>query len=59
LEKSKIHGKMASTLFYAQAVNSLVNILKIKESFPTLSNKKIIEIYNTIFSKPGLKSKKI
>jgi len=50
---------MASILFYAQAVNSLVNILKIKESFPTLSNKKIIEIHNTTFSKPGLKSKKI
>jgi len=59
MEKSKIHGKMASTPSYAQAANSLVNILKIKKAFPALSNKKIIEIHNTAFSKPGHKGKKI
>ena len=59
MEKSKIHGKMAPTPSYAQAANSSVNILKIKEAFPALPNKKIIEIYNAAFSKPGHKDKKI
>jgi len=34
---------------YAQATNSGVNILKIKEAFPTLPNKKILEIHNIAF----------
>jgi len=59
MEKSKIHGKMAPTPSYAQAANSSVNILKIKEAFPAFPNKKIIEIHNATFSKPGHKDKKI
>jgi len=59
MEKSKIHGKMAPIPSYAQAANSSVNILKIKEAFPAFPNKKIIEIHNATFSKPGHKDKKI
>jgi len=36
-----------------------VNILKIKEAFLVLPNKKIIKIHNAAFSNPGHKSKKI
>jgi len=59
MEKSKIYGKTTSTPFYAQVVNSSVNILRIREAFPTFPNKKIIEIYNAAFSKLGHKNKKI
>jgi len=59
IEKSKIHSKPAPSLTYAQAVNLLVNILKIKKAFPILPNKKIIEIHNATFSNPDLKNKKI
>jgi len=59
MEKSKIHGKTTSTPSYAQVVNLSVNILRIKEAFPTFPNKKIIEIHNAAFSKPGHKGKKI
>jgi len=59
MEKSKIHGKTTSIPSYAQVVNLSVNILRIKKAFPTFSNKKIIEIHNAIFSKPGHKGKKI
>jgi len=53
MEKSKIHGKTAQSPTYAQAANSSVNILKIKETFPALPNKKIIEIHSVAFSNPG------
>jgi len=59
MEKSKIHSKTAQSPTYAQAANSLVNILKIKEAFPTLPNKKIIEIHNAAFSNPSPKTKNI
>ena len=59
IEKSKIHSKPAPSLTYAQAVNLLVNILKIKKAFPILPNKKIIGIHNATFSNPDLKNKKI
>ena len=59
MEKSKIYSKTTSTSSYAQVVNSSVNILRIKEVFPTFPNKKIIEIYNAAFSKPDHKGKKI
>jgi len=59
MEKSKIHGKTAQSPTYAQAANSSVNILKIKEAFPALPNKKIIEIHNAAFPNPGPKNKKI
>ena len=59
IEKSKIHSKPAPSLTYAQAVNLLVNILKIKKAFSILLNKKIIEIHNATFSNPDFKNKKI
>jgi len=61
LAKSKFHGKNApdiskkltesSKLLYAQiSSKNINNILKIKENFPELSNKKIKEINKTIFN---------
>ena len=62
LAKSKFHGKDASNkskkltesgkILYTQVSSKNINnILKIKENFPKLSNKKIKEINKTIFSK--------
>ena len=45
-------NSLSFPMSYAQATNSGVNILKIKEAFPALPNKKILEIHNTAFSKP-------
>ena len=56
MEKSKIHGKTAQSLTYAQAANSLVNIKKV---FSVLPNKKIIKIHNAVFPNLGPKNKKI
>jgi len=44
---------------YAQATNSVASILKIKEAFPALPNKKILEIHNTAFPKPDNKGRKV
>jgi len=51
--------KGSSPLSYAQAMSSPLNILKIKEAFPILPNKKILEIHDAIFSKLNNKRKKI
>ena len=51
--------KSSSPLSYAQAMSSPLNTLKIKEAFPVLPNKKILEIYDAIFSKLNNKGKKI
>ena len=53
-EVCMLKGKnsLSFPMSYAQATNSGVNILKIKEAFPALPNKKILEIHNTAFSKP-------
>jgi len=67
MEKSKkcqvymLRGKntLSFPLSYTQATNSTVSILKIKEVFLTLPNKKILEIHNIAFSKPGNKKQKI
>jgi len=40
---------------YAQATNATASILKIKEAFPALPNKKILEIHDTVFPKPDNK----
>jgi len=50
---------LSSSLSYAQAINSAVSILKIKEAFPALPNKKILEIYNIAFFKLDNKEQKI
>jgi len=59
LEKSKFHGKKDNILtfntnnlnrhIYAQAsLMSVKKVLKMKENFPNLSSKKIVEIHKTI-----------
>jgi len=60
-EAHTLKGKntLSSSLFYAQAINSAVSILKIKEAFPTLPNKKILKIHNIAFSKLDNKEQKI
>ena len=40
-----------SPMSYAQATNTAASILKIKEVFPALPNKKILEIHDTAFPK--------
>jgi len=68
LEKSKIYqcilvskGKdmPSPPLSYAQAIYQASNILKIKEAFPALLDKKILEIHNAAFPKPINRGKKI
>jgi len=44
---------------YAQATNAAASILKIKEVFPALPNKKILEIHNVAFPKPDNKGRRI
>jgi len=68
LEKLKHHntrtshkGKTNPTLTksFAQVASVVANILQIKEAFPTLPNKKIMEIHNAMFDKPTQRTKKI
>jgi len=47
------------TKLFAQVVSVAANILQIKEAFPTLPNKKIMEIHNAAFDKPAQRTKKI
>jgi len=44
---------------YAQATNAVASILKIKEAFPALLNKKILEIHDAAFPKPDNKGCRI
>jgi len=44
---------------YAQATNAAASILRIKEAFPALPNKKILEIHNAAFPKPDNKGRRI
>jgi len=44
---------------YAQATNAAASILKIKEVFPALLNKKILEIHDVAFPKPDNKGRRI
>jgi len=64
MENSKKHqavyttkGKnsLDSSMSYTQATNAVANILKIKEAFPALPNKKIFEIHDVAFPKPDNK----
>lgn len=68
LERSKHHnagksnkGKtsLPSTKSFAQVASSAANILEIKEAFPALPNKRIIEIHNAAFDKPSIKTNQI
>jgi len=47
------------TKSFAQVTASAANILKIKEAFPALPDKKIIEIHNAALDKPTSKNRKI
>jgi len=60
-ETCLIKGKssLSSPMSYAQATNSIASILKIKEAFPALPNKKILKIHNVTFPKPDNKRQKI
>ena len=54
LEKSKAHQQKISTkgkspLSYAQIASNVTNALKIKEAFPALPNKKVIEMHKAAF----------
>jgi len=42
---TKGKSSLSSPMSYAQATNSIASILKIKEVFPALPNKKILEIH--------------
>jgi len=44
---------------YAQTINAAASILKIKEAFPALPNKKILEIHDAAFPKPDNKGRRI
>jgi len=68
MENSKKHQEARSTkgksspylpMSYAQATNAAVSILKIKEAFPALLDKKILEIHDAVFPKPDNKGRKI
>ena len=64
LEKSKAHQCKISTegkssLFYAQIASNVTNALKIKEAFPALPNKKVLEMHNAAFGQHANKAKKV
>ena len=64
LDKSRIFQKTFSVkgnsqVSYAQAASYVSNALKIKEAFPDLPNKKVLEIHNAAFAQPVNKTRKI
>jgi len=64
LEKSKTLQRSISTkgnsyISYTQAASYVTNALKIKEAFPALPNKKVLEIHNAAFAQPVNKTKKV
>jgi len=58
-KKTKGNNGKASVKSFAQATATAKNILKIREAFSALPNKKIIEIHNTAIDKPANRSKRI
>jgi len=64
LEKSKAYQQKISTegkspLSYAQIVSNVTNALKIKEAFPALPNKKVLEMHKAAFGQPANRAKKV
>jgi len=64
LEKSKALQRSISTkdnsyVSYTQAASYVTNTLKIKEAFPALPNKKVLEMHNAAFAQPVNKTKKV
>jgi len=58
VQTAKGYTSMTSSLSYAQATSLAKNLLKIKETFPALPNKKIIKIYNVVISKLASKERR-
>jgi len=56
---TKGKSSLYSPISYAQATNAAASILKIKEAFPALPNKKILEIHDAAFPKPDNKGHRI
>jgi len=56
-EKRKINNK--STKSFTQAASLALDILKLRDAFPALPNKKIIEIHNAMLNKEPIKGRKI
>jgi len=64
LEKSKAHQQKISTkgkspLSYAQIASNVINTLKIKEAFPALPNKKVLEMHKAAFGQYTNRAKKV
>jgi len=64
LEKSKAHqqktsNKGKSPLSYAQIASNITNTLKIKDAFPALPNKKVLEMHNAAFGQHINRAKKV
>jgi len=60
-EAHSTKGKSSSNspMFYTQATNAVASILKIKEVFLALPNKKILKIHDMAFPKPDNKGRRI
>jgi len=56
---TKGKSSLYSPMSYAQTTNAAASILKIKEAFPALPNKKILKIHDTAFPKPDNKGRRI
>jgi len=64
LEKSKAYQQKISTkekspLSYAQIASNVTNALKIKEAFPVLPNKKVLEMHKAAFGQYANRAKKV
>jgi len=64
LEKSKAHqqkisNKGKSPLSYTQIASNVTNILKIKEAFPALPNKKVLKMHKAAFGQHANRVKKV
>ena len=58
MEQRQKNKKNLTNKSYAQAISLVVDILKLRDAFPALPNKKIIELHNAVLSKPAQKGKK-
>jgi len=58
-QKHAAREKKMPSLSYAQATLTASNILKIKDAFPTLPNRKILEIHDAAFPRQNNKGQKV
>jgi len=54
-----ISTKGKTPLSYAQIASNVTNALKIKEAFPALPNKKVLEMHNAAFGQHTNRTKKV